>query len=67
MARPILFVAWRRSTSAPFTIYVPLDDINSPDYEERDPWLAPDGTQLYFTSNRTGVPQIYVATVSRAP
>ena len=60
-----LYVAWRRSTGEPFSITQPLDDLNTAD-SERDPWLSPDGRTLYFTSDRSGVLQIYTAGV-RAP
>jgi hypothetical protein len=57
-----LFVAWRRSTSEPFSVTQPLDDLNT-GADERDPWLSPDGTTLYFTSDRGGVLNIYTAQV----
>ncbi len=57
-----LFVAWRRSTGEPFSVTQPLDDLNTP-ADERDPWLSPDGTALYFTSDRGGVLNIYTARV----
>jgi hypothetical protein len=58
-----LFVAWRLSTSAPFLITQPLDDLNTA-ADERDPWLSPDGKTLYFTSDRGGVLSIYTAAVA---
>jgi hypothetical protein len=61
-----LFVAWRKATSVPFTIYVPLDDLNTAG-DERDPWLSPDGTVFYFTSDRGGALDIYEAPVTRGP
>jgi hypothetical protein len=62
VANSDLFVASRRSTSEPFSIPQPLDDLNTP-ADERDPWLTPDGTTLYFTSDRGGVLNIYTAAV----
>jgi hypothetical protein len=62
VANSDLFVTWRRSTSEPFSVPLPLDDLNTP-ADERDPWLSPDGTTLYFTSDRSGVLNIYTATV----
>ena len=61
-----LFVSWRRSTAAAFDFHAALTDLNTSG-DERDPWLSPDATQLYFTSDRSGVLQIYVATVTREP
>jgi hypothetical protein len=62
-----LYVAWRKTTAQPFSVAVPLDDLNSAD-DERDPWLSPDGTVFYFTSDRMGgVLQIYEAPASRGP
>jgi hypothetical protein len=58
-----LFVAWRRSTSERFSVPPQaLDDLNT-SADERDPWLTPDGTTLYFTSTRGGALNIYTATV----
>jgi hypothetical protein len=57
-----LFVAYRRSTSEPFAETQPLSDLNTA-ADERDPWLTPDGTTLYFTSDRGGVLNIYTAHV----
>lgn len=57
-----LYVAWRRSAGEPFSVTQPLDDLNTPS-SERDPWLSPDGRTLYFTSDRSGVLQIYTARV----
>ncbi len=37
--------------------------ISTPAADERDPWLTPDGTTLYFTSDRGGVLNIYTAAV----
>jgi hypothetical protein len=57
-----LFVAFRRSTSEDFVETETLTDLNTP-ADERDPWLSPDGTTLYFTSDRGGVLNIYTAHV----
>ncbi len=62
VANSDLFVASRRSTSESFSIPLPLDDLNT-SADERDPWLSPDGTTLYFTSDRGGVLNIYTAAV----
>jgi hypothetical protein len=58
-----LYVAWRRSISEPFSIYEPLDDLNTT-FDERDPWLSPDGKLLFFTSDRGGLLNIYQASVN---
>jgi len=57
-----LFVAFRRSTDEAFAIVQPLSDLNT-SFDERDPWLSPDGTVLYFTSDRDGPLSIYTAAV----
>jgi len=57
-----LYVAWRRSTAESFSVTQPLDDLNTA-ADERDPWLSADGRTLYFTSDRSGVLQIYTALV----
>jgi hypothetical protein len=62
VANSDLFVAWRRSTNEPFSVTQPLDDLNTT-ADERDPWLTPDGTTLYFTSDRGGTLNIYTAAI----
>jgi hypothetical protein len=54
-----LFVAWRRSTSEPFSISAPLAELNTLTGDERDPWLSPDGRTLFFTSDHDGQLDIY--------
>jgi Tol biopolymer transport system component len=61
-----LYVAARRSTADPFEHHVALDELNSAS-DERDPWLSPDGTELYFASDRSGHYDIYVAAARREP
>jgi hypothetical protein len=61
-----LYVAWRRSTSEGFDSYAALADLNTVDADERDPWLSPDGRELYYASNVSGNHAIYVAQVTRA-
>ncbi len=60
-----LYVAWRKSTREPFEGFAPLDELNTPDGDERDAWLSPDGTELYFASDRMGGHAIYVSRVWR--
>lgn len=55
-----LFVTSRRTTDDAFGEPVALEDLNTAD-DERDPWLSPDRTQLYFASDRGGHYEIYVA------
>jgi Tol biopolymer transport system component len=61
-----LFVTARRSTSDPFGDSEPLADLNTAN-DERDPWLSADGKQLFFSSDRSGHYEIYVASVRRDP
>jgi hypothetical protein len=61
-----LFVTARRSTSDRFGRSEPLADLNTPN-DERDPWLSADGKQLFFSSDRSGHYEIYVASVRRDP
>jgi len=64
-AKPDLFVAWRATTADRFSLPTPLSDLNTA-ADERDPWLSPDGTMFYFTSDReNGVLQIFEATARR--
>ncbi|HMA92538.1 MAG TPA: hypothetical protein VKP30_07620 [Polyangiaceae bacterium] len=57
-----LFVAHRPVLEEPFGEAIRLSTINSPD-DDRDPWLSPDGTILYFSSDRhqAGTLNIYQA------
>ena len=57
-AKPDLYVAWRVSTADRFSLATPLVDLNSA-ADDRDPWLSPDGTVFYFTSDRDDLLQIY--------
>jgi hypothetical protein len=52
-AAPDLFVAWRLTTADRFSLPTPLTDLNTAD-DERDPWLSPDGTTFFFSSDRAG-------------
>jgi hypothetical protein len=63
---PDLYVAWRLSTSDRFSIPTPLTDLNTAG-DERDPWLSPDGTVFFFSSDRdpSGSLQIYEVSVRR--
>lgn len=60
-----LYVARRSAIGADFGAPEPLLDLNDPvvgkPSEERMPWLSPDGSQLYFVSDRTGQYTLYVA------
>ncbi len=55
-----LFVAYRSSPMAVFGTPVALGSVNTA-YDERDPWLSPDGRNLYFSSDRDGTLSIYQA------
>ena len=55
-----LFVATRRTLSDPFSDVVALAELNT-ERDERDPFLSADATTFYFSSDRTGVYEIYVS------
>ena len=57
-----LYVAWRKSPSQPFSVIQAIDDLNTAS-DERDPFLASDGSHFYFTSDRDGALAIYEATL----
>jgi len=59
-----LQVAYRHSTSEPFSVTQALEGLNTP-FDERDPFLSADGSTLYFTSDRDGPLGIYTASVTR--
>jgi hypothetical protein len=47
-----LFVARRATPDAAFGPPEPLEGLNDSDWDERDPWVAPDMSRIFFTSNR---------------
>jgi len=55
-----LFVTTRPSRGEPFGAAAPLTSVNT-SADERDPWLSPDGKQLFFSSDRDGTLSIYQA------
>jgi hypothetical protein len=57
-----LYLAIRPSPDQPFGEPIPLVDVNSLT-DVRDPWLSPDGTTLYFTSNGDGDLDLFTAQV----
>jgi hypothetical protein len=59
-----IYVAARRSTADPFEHFTPLTGINTAS-DERDPWLSPDGSRFYFSSDRSGPYAIYEAQITR--
>ena len=58
-----LYWSKRASVDEPFVgaTPVPGSDVNSDGSDERDPWLSPDGTVLYFASDRDDSMDIYRA------
>ncbi len=57
-----LFVTERPDDASPYAPPIPMTELNTVPYSERDPWVSPDGHEIYFTSDRTGSHQIYHAT-----
>jgi Tol biopolymer transport system component len=58
-----LYVCNRSSLDSDFGPAEPLTGLNT-ENDERDPWLSPDGTVLYFASNREdGILDIYRVSV----
>ncbi len=56
-----LFWARRPGTDAPFEEPEALEEINFPDSRENDPYLSPDGSVLFFSSEQSGGTDIYEA------
>ncbi|MGC4065569.1 MAG: hypothetical protein QM784_13165 [Polyangiaceae bacterium] len=56
-----IYVAHRNTVSDAFQTPLPLTTINGTN-DDRDPWLSPDGQELYFVSDRDGNTRIYRAT-----
>jgi Tol biopolymer transport system component len=49
-----LFVTQRPTPDADFGAAIPLEGLNTSTAAERDPWVSPDGHEIYFTSDRGG-------------
>jgi WD40-like Beta Propeller Repeat len=61
-----MYVVSRPATSDPFEQPTALEELNTRS-DERDPWLSPDGRELYFASDRSGHYDIYVARARTEP
>lgn len=61
-----LHLATRASLSAPFSHFAPVEGVNT-EAEERDPFLSADGQRLYFSSDREGELDLFVADISIEP
>lgn len=62
-----LFVGLRADTGGAFGGFAPIPELNS-SHADRDPWLSPDATEIYFSSDRNGTLKIYRATrIGSAP
>ena len=57
-----LYYAMRPSEDEPFGEAIPITELNST-ADERDPWLSPDGTMLYFSTDVAGTLDIYLSMV----
>jgi len=57
-----IYVAVRPDLQSPFTTPTEVGGLNG-DANDRDPWLSPDRRRLYFSSDRSGEFEIYVALV----
>jgi WD40-like Beta Propeller Repeat len=56
-----LWVAERADVGGAFTAFAPIPELNS-SHDDRDPWLSSDGSEIYFSSDRSGSLKIYRAT-----
>jgi WD40-like Beta Propeller Repeat len=56
-----LFVGTRADTAGAFGAFAPIAELNS-SHDDRDPWLSPDRSEIYFASDRSGTLKIYRAT-----
>jgi hypothetical protein len=57
-----LFLALRADPFSAFVTAEALASVNLATSGEAHPWLSPDQRELYFDSDRSGVPRIYHAT-----
>ncbi|WP_437839869.1 hypothetical protein [Sorangium sp. So ce1153] len=56
-----LFWARRQGPNDAFEAPEALEELNSPDARENDPYLSPDGSVVFFSSERSGGTDIYEA------
>src|SRR5690606_29342333 len=56
-----IYFVKRPTTSEPFGVPEPVAGVNT-EFHERDPWLSPDESTLYFSSDRDGNTDIFRAT-----
>jgi Tol biopolymer transport system component len=56
-----LFVARRASIAYPFGTPVAIPELDTPSMES-DPWVSPDQRTIFFSSDRSGVEALYMAT-----
>ena len=62
-----LFFGTRAAVGGAFGAFTPIPELNS-SHDDRDPWLSADGSEIYFSSDRTGSLKIYRATrIGAAP
>jgi hypothetical protein len=61
-----IYVAYRPTPDSAFGTAVPLSTVNT-DADDRDPWLSPDGTKLFFTSNRQDGKTLQIFEATRVP
>lgn len=64
-----LFWSRRASIADAFQVPLPLDELNTADFKDFDPFIAPDRSTLFFSSTRRGGvdSDIYEAAVSSGP
>jgi Tol biopolymer transport system component len=56
-----LYVTRRASLDGEWTPPRGLMELNTATADEEDPWVSPDGTEIYFASNASGTSVIYTA------
>jgi hypothetical protein len=57
-----VWVSTRPSTSTPFTTATQVTDFDDGSANDLPGWLSPDGCRMYFTSDRAGSSDIWMAT-----
>jgi hypothetical protein len=57
-----LFIASRPNVQGRFGAFTALPELNAAGFQNRDPWLSPDGREIYLSSDRSGTLKIYRAT-----
>ncbi len=62
VAHPAIYVASRRTIADTFSDAVRIKELSGAQGADGEPWVAPNGRAIYFTSSRNGLAHLFTAT-----